>query len=58
MTWTARRVANNKFIVRFPNVQLIQEWAKFNHVKMSTAKATIHIETWNGSIGAKKLGLE
>jgi hypothetical protein len=51
--WTARRVADNKFTVRFPNVQLIQEWAKFNPVKMRTVKAKIQIETWNDSIGAK-----
>jgi hypothetical protein len=42
--WTARCVADNKFTVWFPNAQLIQEWSKFNPVKMRILKAKIHID--------------
>jgi hypothetical protein len=51
--WTTRRVLDNKYTVRFPDVQLIKEWRKFNPVQMRRSKAKIQIDTWNGSIGAK-----
>jgi hypothetical protein len=51
--WTARKVAENRFTVRFPNVVLIQEWGCFNPISMRVAKAKINIELWNGSMGAK-----
>jgi hypothetical protein len=51
--WTTRRVAYNKFTVRFPDVQLIKDWAKFNPMKLRTVNAKIQIDTWNNSIGAK-----
>jgi hypothetical protein len=51
--WTARKVADNMFTVRFPNALLIQEWACLNPIKMRSVKAKIHIASWNGSVGAK-----
>jgi hypothetical protein len=30
--WTARKVADNTFTVRFPNSQLIEEWSYFNPI--------------------------
>jgi hypothetical protein len=48
--WTARRIVDNIFTVRFPNAQLIKEWECFNPISM---KAKIQVEPWNGSIGAK-----
>jgi hypothetical protein len=51
--WTAQKVANNKFIVRFPDVQVIRDWSKFNPIKLRTVNAKIQIDTWNNSIGAK-----
>jgi hypothetical protein len=51
--WTTRRVVDNKYTVRFPDVQLLKEWGKFSPVQTRTAKAKIQIDTWNGSIGAK-----
>jgi hypothetical protein len=51
--WTARKVADNMFTVRFPNALLIQEWACFNLISMRSVKAKIQIDFWNGSVGAK-----
>jgi hypothetical protein len=42
--WTARRVAGNKFTVRFPTSQLIKDWGRFNLVKMRTTNAKIQID--------------
>jgi hypothetical protein len=36
-----RRVSDNKFTVRFHDVQLIKDWAKFNPVKVRTIIAKI-----------------
>jgi hypothetical protein len=30
--WTARKVVNNMYTVRFPNAQLIMEWNRFNPI--------------------------
>jgi hypothetical protein len=51
--WTTRKVVDNKFIARFPTVQLISDWSWFNPVKMRNVKAKLQIDPWNGSIGAK-----
>jgi hypothetical protein len=51
--WTIRKISDNQFTVRFPNVQLIKDWSRFNPVKMRTAKTKLQIDTWNGFIGAK-----
>jgi hypothetical protein len=51
--WTARRIVDNKFTIRFPTQQLICDWSRFNPIKVWSAKAKIQIEAWNGSIGAK-----
>jgi hypothetical protein len=51
--WTTRKVAENKFTVRSPTVQLIKEWGRFNPIKMRTMKSKIQIDVWNSSIGAK-----
>jgi hypothetical protein len=51
--WIARKVADKKFIVRFPNQQMIKDWEKFNTVKLRSVNAKIHIDIWNSSIGGK-----
>jgi hypothetical protein len=51
--WTARKVAENRFTVRFPNAVLIQECGCFNPISMRVAKTKINIDPWNGSVGAK-----
>jgi hypothetical protein len=43
--WTTRRVVDNKHIMRFPDVQLIKEWGKFNPVQMRAVNAKIQIDT-------------
>jgi hypothetical protein len=51
--WTTQRVADNMFIVRFPDAQLIQEWGWFNPISMRSVKAKLQIDPWNGVVGAK-----
>jgi hypothetical protein len=51
--WTGRKVVDNKFAIRFPDVQLIRDWAMFNHVKLRIVNAKIQIDTGNISIRAK-----
>jgi hypothetical protein len=51
--WTARRMTDQQFTVRFPNAQLINDWGRFNPIKMRSTKAKIQIDSWNGSVGAK-----
>jgi hypothetical protein len=51
--WTARKVVDNTFTVRFPNNQLIEEWSCFNPFSMRSVKAKINIAAWNGSVSAK-----
>jgi hypothetical protein len=51
--WTTRRVADNMFIVRFPNAQTIKDWKVFNPISLRNAKAKIKVDPWNGDVGAK-----
>lgn len=51
--WTARKIADNKFLMRFPTAQMITEWGRFSPVGMRTIKTQIDIDPWNASIGAK-----
>jgi hypothetical protein len=41
--WTARKVADNTFTVKFPNNQLIDEWSCFNPISIRFVKAKINI---------------
>jgi hypothetical protein len=51
--WTTRKVVDNMFTMRFPNAQLIKDWNKFNPISLRAVRAKVHIEPWNGSVGAK-----
>jgi hypothetical protein len=51
--WTARCVADNMFIVQFPNAQIIKDWEVFNPINMRNVKVKIKVDPWNGAIGAK-----
>lgn len=51
--WTARKIADHKFLVRFPTAQMIKYWGRFSPVGMRTVKVQIEIDPWNASIGAK-----
>jgi hypothetical protein len=41
------------FTVRLTNAQLIKDWNKFNPKSLRAVKAKVHVEHWNGSVGAK-----
>jgi hypothetical protein len=51
--WTARKVADNTFTIRFPNSLLIEEWSCFNPISMHSVKAKLHIAAWNGLVETK-----
>jgi hypothetical protein len=51
--WTARRVIDNMFTVRFPNAQTIAEWECFNPISMRNVRAKLKVEPWSGAVGGK-----
>lgn len=42
--WTAWKIDEHKFLVRFPTAQMIKDWGRFCPVGMRTVKAQIEIE--------------
>jgi hypothetical protein len=50
--WNARQVADNKYVLRFPNAKMIQDYNRFT-LGMKNVDAHITIEPWTSSIGAK-----
>jgi hypothetical protein len=50
--WHARQVAENKYVMRFPNAKMVQDYSRFN-LGMKKVDAQITIEPWSSSIGAK-----
>ncbi|TVU05124.1 hypothetical protein EJB05_48275, partial [Eragrostis curvula] len=51
--WTARKVDENKYTVRFPTAQMISDWGRFRPLGMRIVQAQIAIDPWNASVGAK-----
>jgi hypothetical protein len=51
--WTALRVVDNMFTIKFPNAQIIKDWEVFNPIILRNVKAKIKVNPWNGDIGAK-----
>jgi hypothetical protein len=50
--WSARKMSEGKFVMRFPNAKMIQDYSKFN-LGMKKVDAQITVEPWLSSIGAK-----
>jgi hypothetical protein len=50
--WHARQVVENKYVMRFPNAKMVQDYSRFN-LGMKKVDAQITIEPWSSSIGAK-----
>jgi predicted nucleotide-binding protein (sugar kinase/HSP70/actin superfamily) len=50
--WSARRVADNKYVMRFPNAKMVHEYSRFN-LGIKDVEAQITIKPWSSSIGAK-----
>lgn len=51
--WTARKVVENKFVMKFPNAKMVQEYSRFN-LGIKDVDAHITVEPWSSSIGAKE----
>lgn len=50
--WIAKKLAEHKFLMRFPKAKLVQDFSKFN-MGIKSANAQITAEPWSSSIGAK-----
>jgi hypothetical protein len=51
--WTARKVADNMFTVRFPNANLIKKWNCFILISIRSIKVELQVDPWNGVVCAK-----
>ncbi|CAO2200186.1 unnamed protein product [Urochloa humidicola] len=51
--WAARKIAANKFTMRFPDMKMVQVYSSFKSLGMKTTNAQIVVEPWNSAIGAK-----
>lgn len=51
--WSARKVADNKFTLRFPDANMVQVYSTFKSLGMKEAEAQIKVEPWTSGIGAK-----
>lgn len=50
--WTARKLDDKTFTMRFPNAQMIKSWGHFDLI-MKTTPAQISIKPWSAEVGAK-----
>lgn len=51
--WSARKVADNKFTIRFPDAITLQSYSHFISSGMKEAKARLSVEPWNAAVNAK-----
>lgn len=51
--WSARKIAENKYSMRFPDANMVQVYNNFKCLGMKEAEAKIAVEPWNSSVGAK-----
>jgi hypothetical protein len=50
--WHARQVADDKFLMCFPNAKLASQWSNLKNLTMRN-EAQIKIEPWTPSVGSK-----
>jgi hypothetical protein len=50
--WSAKRIAENKYIMRFPSAKMVMEYSRFK-LGMKSLDAQITVEPWASTIGAK-----
>jgi hypothetical protein len=50
--WSAKRIAESKYIMRFPSVKMVMEYNRFK-LGMKGLDAQITVEPWASTIGAK-----
>ncbi|CAN6332099.1 unnamed protein product [Urochloa humidicola] len=51
--WAARKIADNKFTMRFPDTKMVQVYSSFKSLGLRATNAQIVVEPWNSAIGAK-----
>lgn len=51
--WSARKIAENKYSMRFPDASMVQVYNNFKCLGMKEAEAKIAVEPWNSSVSAK-----
>lgn len=51
--WHARAIADDKYVMRFPNVKLLKDWSYFKTLTMRMVEAQIKIEPWTPNVGTK-----
>jgi hypothetical protein len=51
--WSARKIVENKYVMRFPEAKMMQVYSNFNFLGMKTSNAKIVVEPWSVAIGAK-----
>jgi hypothetical protein len=50
---SARKIANNKFSLRFPDARMVQVYKNFKSMALKVVNAQIVVEPWSSSVGAK-----
>ncbi|CAL4952032.1 unnamed protein product [Urochloa decumbens] len=50
--WSARKITNNKFTMRFPSTKMVQDYSRFS-LGIRGVDAQIEVSPWNSAIGAK-----
>ena len=50
--WSARKIADNKFSMRFPNAKIIQDYSMFR-LGVKNSETQMIIEPWTSSLWAK-----
>jgi hypothetical protein len=51
--WSARKIANNKFSLRFPDARMVQVYNNFKSMTLKAVNAQIVVDPWSSSVGAK-----
>ncbi|CAL4943271.1 unnamed protein product [Urochloa decumbens] len=51
--WVARKIADNKFSMRFPDARMVQVYSNFTSLGMKATNAKIRVEPWNSGSSAK-----
>lgn len=51
--WSARKLAENKYSLRFPDAKLVQVYSNFKCLGMKTADAQIKVDPWSSAASAK-----
>lgn len=51
--WLARKLDDNKFVMRFPDARMVQVYSNFKCLGMKAAEAQIKVEPWSSASSAK-----